>query len=55
MYIALLAKCHDHLHNANSVMRVKCFILNFVNEQGLWCMAILYFMIEMVDFKDFPV
>jgi hypothetical protein len=43
MYIALLAKCHDHLHNTNSVMRVKCFILNLLMNEDYdgWLFYIL--------------
>jgi hypothetical protein len=33
MYIALLEKSHDHLHDANSVMHVKCFILNLLRNK----------------------
>jgi hypothetical protein len=65
MYIALLEKFHDHLHDANSVMHVKGFILNLLRNNdcdGIYILKILYFifyilyfMIEMVYFKDFPV
>jgi len=33
MYIALLEKSHDHLHDANSVMHLKCFILNLLRNE----------------------
>jgi len=33
MYIALLKKAYDHLHDANFVMHVKCFILNLLRNK----------------------
>jgi len=38
MYITLLEKSHDHLHDANSVMHVKGFILNLSRnkDSGAW-------------------
>jgi hypothetical protein len=34
MYIALLEKSHDHLHDDNFVMHVKCFILNLLRNKN---------------------
>jgi hypothetical protein len=33
MYIALLKKSYDHLHDANFVMHAKCFILNLLRNK----------------------
>jgi hypothetical protein len=43
MYIALLEKSHDHLHDANSVMHVKCFILNLLRNKD--CDAWLFYIL----------
>jgi len=43
MYIALLEKSHDHLHDANSVMHVKCFILNLLRNKN--CDALLFYIL----------
>ena len=43
MYIALLEKYHDHLHDSNSVMHVKCFILNLLRNKD--CDAWLFYIL----------
>jgi hypothetical protein len=44
MYIALLKKSHDHLHDANCVIDVKCFILNLLRnkDSDAWLFYILW-------------
>jgi hypothetical protein len=44
MYFALLEKSHDHLHDANSVMHVKCLILNLLwnKDCDAWLFYILW-------------
>jgi hypothetical protein len=43
MYFTLLEKSHDHLHDANYVMHVKCFILNLLRNKDYdaWLFYIL--------------
>jgi hypothetical protein len=43
MYFALLEKSHDHLYDANSVMHVKCFILNLLRNMN--CDAWLFYIL----------
>jgi hypothetical protein len=43
MYFAVLEKSHDHLHDANSVMHVKSFILNLLRNKD--CDALLFYIL----------